>query len=281
MLFQLGNIIFDKAFAPDSISRGDETAYAEHALISQKPRLQPTGNNLEEIELPIKLRAEISDVTNTILTLKKSKDNFEVLPLLMGNGRYVGDFVIIKIDELQTVTLPDGTLIEAGINISLKEFVIPDKLQQQQNAARKMAFAAGEKKPVRQLVLQKNTMPQETIKQLGEAYSNNVVADAAIRQYPNNPSNQNILAQKIEASLTHINDHLVNAGSVLSVLQIPGNKAAILTKIIDVQTAITQFTFPITDLAGLNTNNLNLQDKIKQLKIEAATLVNLIITRAA
>lgn len=281
MLFQLGNMVFDKAFAPDSITRSDETTYAEHALMGQKPRLQPTANNLEEIDLPIKLRAEIVNVTGTILTLKNSKDNFEVLPLLMGTGRYLGDYVITKIDEVQSVTLADGTLVEASINISLKEFVIPDKLQQQQNTARKQAFAAGDKKPVRQLSIQKRTAPNIAAKELGAVYSNNTTADAAIRQYPNNPTGQNLLSQKIESALNHAKTALGNATDILNGLPIPANKADILAKIQQVQSAIGQFSFPVTDQAVLASNNLNLQAQVKALKISATTLINLVITRAA
>jgi len=281
MLLQLGNTIFQKTFAPDTITRADETTYAEHALISQKPRLQPTASNLEEIELPLKLRAEYCNVTQTILQLKNSKDTFEVLPLLMGNGRYLGDFVITKIEETQTVAFADGAAIEAIVNISLKEFVVPNKLQQQQNAQRKQAFAVGAKIPVRTLLLQKNTAPQISAQELSSTYANAAMAQSYATQYASNTSAQPQLSIKIEAALKHANTSLQKAYDTISGLSIPANKADILLKIQQLQNAIGKFVFPVTDAAVLDGDMLNMQQKIKQLKTTASTLLNLVLTRAA
>lgn len=281
MLLQLGDIVFEKAFGPDTINRADETTYAEHALISQKPRLQPTANNLEEIELPIRLRAEWCNVADTILKLKNSKDSFEVLPLLMGTGRYLGDFVILKTDEAQTITLADGFAIEAVITVSLKEYAIPDKLQQQQNAARKQAFAVGEKRPVRSLTRQQNTSPQIVVKDLSGAYSNTAAAGIHVGEFANNTSAQPLLSQRIESALNHAKDKLISAETTLNGLSIPSNKVDVLNKITLLKNAIAQFVFPVTDVAVLNNDYLNLQNKIKDLKTTAAALVNMVATRAA
>ena len=281
MLLQLGDMVFEKAFAPDGITRADETTYAEHALISQKPRLQPTTNNLEEIDLPIKLRAEWCNVADTILKLKKSKDSFEVLPLLLGTGRYLGDYVILKLDEAQTVSLADGFAIEAVINISLKEYAIPDKLAQQQNTARKQAFAVGEKRPVRTLSRQLNTEPQIVVKDLSGCYSNTAAAGLLVGQYPNNTSAQPLLSEKIESALNHAKEKLTSAETTLNSLSIPANKADLLNKITQLKNAIGQFVFPVSSSTVLASDYLNLQNKIKDLKTTAAALVNLVATRAA
>lgn len=281
MLLQLGNIIFEKAFGPDAITRADETTYAEHALISQKPRLQPTANNLEEIELPMRLRAEWCNVTETILKLKKSKDEFEVLPLLMGTGRFMGDYVIIKLDEAQTQTFADGFLIEATVNISLKEYAIPDKLQQQQNAQRKQAFAVGEKRPVRSLVSQTNTAPQLAVKDLSACYSNTAVAGSLVGQYSNNTSAQPLLSQRIETALNHAKENLTSADGIIGALNIPVNISGIQQAIAQLKSAIGQFSFPVSSTAVLNSDYLNLTNKIKDLKTMAAPLVNMVATRVA
>lgn len=281
MLLQLGDIVFEKAFGPDVINRADETTYAEHALISQKPRLQPTANNLEEIELPIRLRAEWCNVADTVLKLKKSKDEFEVLPLLMGTGRYLGDYVIIKTDEAQTVTLDDGFAVEAQINISLKEYAIPDKLQQRQNAERKQAFAVGEKRPVRSLTSQKNTNPQLVVKDLSGAYSNTAAAGTLVGEYTNNTSAQPLISQKIESALKQAKEKLVSAETTLNTLAIPANKTDLLNKITLLKNAIGQFVFPVSSSTVLNADYLNLTNKIKDLKTAAASLVNMVATRVA
>lgn len=281
MLLQLGNIVFEKTFGPDIFTRADETTYAEHALISQKPRLQPTANNLEEIELPIRLRAEWCNVSETILKLKKSKDEFEVLSLLWGTGQFIGDFVITKLDETKTQTFADGFAIEATINISLKEYAIPDKLQQHQNAQRKQAFAVGEKRPVRSLVNQNNTAPQLAVKDLSACYSNTAMAGSLVGQYGNNTSAQPLLSQRIESALNHAKENLTSANGIIAALNLPINTAGIQQKIAQLQSAIGQFSFPVSSTTVLNSDYLNLTNKIKDLKTAAAPLVNMVATRVA
>lgn len=279
MYIQLGNFIFDKAFSPEEISHSDETSYAEHALISLKPRLQPTGNNLEEISLTITLRAEIVNVNTTLLALKKSKDQFEVLPFLYGNGMYRGDYVILKIEETIKFTLSDGTPVEVAVTISLKEYIVPDKLQQQQNVARKAAFGVGNKSSLFAIQKPVYTPAQITAKQLSAVQSQATLADAAVRKYSNNVSQQQNLADKIKAALAKMNDQLEKANDSIKNNQELKDLALIKSRIAGVKNTIRNFTFPITNQQILIDNNRDLQGACRNLSTGSYELTNLIITR--
>lgn len=279
MWWQIGTMIFDKAFSPSDISHDDETTYAEHALLNQKPLLQPTGNNLETLDIDMNLHVDFCNPDNIILQLKNSKDNFEVLPVLTGAGSYIGDFVITKITRTPTATFPDGTLLECGITISLKEFIINDKLQQQQSAARKQAFAVGDKKPVRSITDQKNTLPQFVTKELSKSISNVSELSAHVSQYENNVSQRQSLSDKIEKKLTRADKSLTTA--IEEINNVPNllTKSNIVSAVNSVRNIITNFHFPITSLADLKNNTRDLQGTIRALQMGDIELTNLVITR--
>ena len=279
MYIQLGNFIFDKAFSPESISHSDETTYAEHALISLKPRLQPTGNSLEEISLSIKLRAEIVNVNETLLALKKAKDEFAVLPFLYGNGMYQGDYVILKLEQTVNYTLSDGTPVDVSVSISLKEYVVANKLQQQQNAARKAAFGVGDNIALLPISKPVFTHAQITAQQLSAVQSQAALMDAAVRKYPNNVSQQKNIADKIKASLGKMNEQLEKANEQIKNIQILKDLAMIKSRIASVKNTITNFTFPITNQQTLIDNNRDLQGACRNLTTGSYELTNLIITR--
>lgn len=280
MFAQLGNIIFQKAYTPDAISHTDETEYVEHALINIKPRLQPAGNSLETIDLSILLRAEITSIQTTLAALKKSKDTFEVLPLIMGNGVYKGDYVITSLTDSTLVALEDGTPVAVAVSISLKEFVVADKLAQQQNAARKNAFAVGDIIPSRQIPPVKYTPAQLTSKDLAMTVSHSINADTLARQFENNPSRQYSISEKIKASLQNMDGLLTAANEKINTItNPPGNIGELLGNMGNVKNIISNFTFPISNVAELRYNNNNLQDAVRLLKASATPLNNLVTTR--
>lgn len=279
MYIQLGNFIFDQSFSPESINHTDESSFAEHALIGIKPRLQPTGNNLEEFDFSIKLRAEIVNITETLLALKKAKDTAEILPFLYGYGAYMGDFVITKIDRSIIYTLDDGTPVEVSVSISIKEYAVADKLQQQQNAARKAAFAVGDKQPVALPPIPKYSPVQIASKDLSSTYSHAAITDNNIRSYENNVSQRQNLADKIQTSLTSMDKSLDKVQDKISSLSVLTTVASIAANIATVKNAIANFSFPVLSISQLTANNTNLQAAIRSLKSGSFEITNLTITR--
>jgi phage protein U len=281
MFAQLGTILFEGLRGFESMEHKDSTTYAQHDLINGKPVLVPAGNELEEISITMRLRAEFVKPEAAILQFKKSKDEFEVLPLLKGSGRYIGDFIIEEFSVKDLVNLADGTTVEAIIDITLKEYASADKLQQQQSAAKKAAFATGDKDPLSLAAKQPFTTSQLASQDLVAAESGSFVVDRQVSQYPNNPSQQQNISGHIQKALGKMDTRLSAFNDKITTLQGLQNAANIITAINSVRSQIQNFTFPITSLTDLKNNNTALQQGVRGLSREATTLTDLIITRRA
>lgn len=146
MYAQLGNIIFKGLYNFTDLNfDGDEAVFAEFALINSKPALQHVGSTLTDISASITMNVEFCNIYNQLESLKLAKDKAEVLPLLMGNGKYVSDFVIISMPFSVDEAFADGTYKQITISLSLKEYVSVDKLEQKRLSAVRSGIALGKK----------------------------------------------------------------------------------------------------------------------------------------
>lgn len=170
MLIQLGDKEFRGVFAPTSWAySGAEANLAEHALINSKPRLQHTGETLEELSLSFLLRAEFCHPEQEIADLEEWKSIGEVLPLLIGTGEYKGDYLLQGMSRTINQTFDDGTIIEADISLTLVEYVVADPLQQQTDTDRNNALAVGDVEQTTRRTPQPRTPPAEAHAALIEA----------------------------------------------------------------------------------------------------------------
>lgn len=141
MYAQLGNIKFEgqKGFTSFSHERG--VNFAQHERIQGKPRLQSVGDNLDTVSFDMYLHSEFTDPESDIDLLSVNMNNKEVLLLLLGNGKIVGDFVITNFSQQTLFTDPVGNLISATVSISLLEVFSDDKLREAEKKAIADAFA--------------------------------------------------------------------------------------------------------------------------------------------
>lgn len=160
MFAQLGNIIFENSKSFNDYSNRGSATYAEHLLLDGKPRLQRTGNSLQELQLSIRLHASFCNPLEELTALKTAKNNGEILPLLWGNGNLEGDFVITELGEQIEDADKQGNVFCYVVDLSLKEYVTPDKLQAIQSNDRSNAKAVGDKKPVVKKKINPATCPQ-------------------------------------------------------------------------------------------------------------------------
>lgn len=281
MYCQIGSIVFDGPFGFNSFENKSAATYAKHEIINLKPVLKPTGNELDELSIEIHLRAEFIDVVQAIATLKKSCAEFEVLPLIKGNGTFIGDFVISEITETHNHALSDGTLIEATLQISLMESVTADKLQQKQIADRKNAFALGDKKPLALNIQQQPTVPQLASDDLSAVNSESVAVDRNVSQYENNVSRRESIAGHIQDGLEKIDDTLDKFNERLAQITILNDVDSIASEVNNVKNKIQNFSFPITSISELQNNNRDLQSAIRSLNAGTTELINLVICRRA
>lgn len=211
MFFQLGDKIFQGLLAPSSWSTtGNDAMYSEHALINGKPRLQMTGEALERVSLTIRLRAEFCIPANELKQLEDWQSSGTVLPLLLGNGTYLRDYVITSMPRTHLQFLPDGTLLDCDLSVSLLEYVAYSKLEEENLKARKAAFAVGDKDASQPLPPQRKTPEAEAHQALQDSFIQmNAVQD--IGDQIDNSSNPERLYTKMRQAVDRTRDALTAA----------------------------------------------------------------------
>lgn len=144
---QLGVTQFDGAKSFVSFSSDEEAIIVEHALINRPAKLQATARGLRTLTLSLFLHQEFCKVTEEVSRLRNSKNKFEILPLIWGNGQTEGDFVIKSLNESKVQMDAIGNTVAATVQVTLIENFDDDKQNQKQVDAQKNAFAVGDKTP--------------------------------------------------------------------------------------------------------------------------------------
>lgn len=207
MFAQLGTIIFEGVRGFETLEKRRETNFAEHPRIEGKPRLQRIGSNLQTISVTIHLHASFTNPQKEIDALDLARENGEVMPLVMGNGKVVGDFVIASIGESVTTSGPLGELVEATVELSLLEYYEPNKPIKEQADAVASGFAMENNEPLPVEPIQLAQTPatiisgQVTEVSVKAAAVNNDIAAAQI-----NDSDAPRLMEKVTEDLNDIND---------------------------------------------------------------------------
>lgn len=122
MYFMLGSV----AFEPVDLTDFNETHaadFAEHAVLKGKPRLQAMGEKLTELNFAIRLHHTLGGVERRYQELLGAKSKQTALPLIIGRGKYKGNFVITDISSVTLFTDKFGNALCREMNISLREFV--------------------------------------------------------------------------------------------------------------------------------------------------------------
>jgi phage protein U len=141
MYAQLGPIQFTPIKGFSSVSSTRETNLVEHALIEGKPKLQRVGTNLTTLEIVMLLDAAFCDPQSEIDALNNSRELAEVMPLVMGDGRVVGNFVIRAVSDNQLNHTKEGTITQAEVTVSLVEYAGADTTEAAASIAIAAAFA--------------------------------------------------------------------------------------------------------------------------------------------
>ena len=283
MLFQLGNKTFDGLFAPESWSySGSEANLAEYALINTKPRLQPTGETLEELTITLQLRAEYCNPDREIKELESWKSNSEILPLLLGNGDYRNDYVIKSISKDILQTFSDGTIIEANITINLLECVPASNEAQQAAADRRNASAVGNKEQIGRRAAQKKTPEAEAHRALMDAQIKAWEAAEQAAPAPGEESTTGFM-DKVKNKVQRAQDAMEDARQKIADTQATiTNGTGIIGAINNAESKLTEIVSllnPPLSLQNLNDSVLNLQTGLRGLSTAAAGFTNDVILR--
>ncbi|HII3800487.1 TPA: phage tail protein [Pasteurella multocida] len=122
MYFMLGNVAFEPVDLTD-FNESHSAEFAEHAVLKGKPRLQAMGEKLTELNFAIRLHHKIGGVEKRYQALLSAQAKQEAMPLIIGRGKYKGNFVISDISSATLFTDKFGNALAREMNISLREFV--------------------------------------------------------------------------------------------------------------------------------------------------------------
>lgn len=139
---QLGNILLEREVHAGERRQAFE--FEELRVIEGPPRLQWMGSGLQEHVLELLLHRRLGDPSGRLAQLQAAAEAHEALPLVLGSGRVLGDFVITELTETSRHTDDDGTPEVVELRLSLKQLVPADPLlvvQLRQKAAAKKAQA--------------------------------------------------------------------------------------------------------------------------------------------
>jgi len=269
MYAQLGNIRFEglKGFSNFSHERG--VNYAQHELINGKPRLQAVGDNLDSISFGMYLHSEFTNPEADIETLRNAMQNREILPLILGNGRVLGFFVIPNFSQDNSFTDPAGNLIECTLSVELLESFSDSPLRELELQAINQAFATSVRNSNVRSVLpakisQGMTMTNEVAK-IQKSVTLTGIYTAKIEAIP---SRSEYWSGKINKSLTDIEGDLTNIQSTLSDASKLQDMATNLpTAINDVYVRVQNMksVLPVTDVNSFKILNQQLNGSLLSL----------------
>lgn len=133
----LGDIKFEGYKGFSDFSATNESVLSEHPVIEGKPRLQMTGEKLEEISLKFLLHSRFCNPEKELETLQQYRREGRVVPFISGDGYNYGNFALKSIARTLTQTNAKGAIIGIEVEVTLLEVFNPG--QKQVPAADKLA----------------------------------------------------------------------------------------------------------------------------------------------
>lgn len=122
MFAQLGNIQFNLITYFSGIEETQKHNYAVHQTIESKPKLQYIGDELDEMTIKLNFHSSFCTPETEIKKIKDAAKFHEERPFILGNGRYLGKYVIEEITSTTQQTDKSGNLISIEAELKLKEW---------------------------------------------------------------------------------------------------------------------------------------------------------------
>jgi phage protein U len=147
MFATFGNITFETLLSPQSLTHKKATDFAEHSRVNNKPKLQKTGEKLDEISLQMKFHVAFCNPSKEIAKLEAIRKSATAESFILGNGEFLGVFVLVSIDKSIEDTFNDGSIMSATLDVVLREYVTNSIVIDLAQTAVKEAFAVSPETP--------------------------------------------------------------------------------------------------------------------------------------
>lgn len=122
MFAQFGYIKFDLITYFSGIDEAKSYNFAEHQRIENKPKLQYTGESLQEYNVKLNFHASFCNPDVEIKKLKALANLTIPQPFVLGNGEYLGIFLITELSSQTEQSDKKGNLLSIQTQMKLKEF---------------------------------------------------------------------------------------------------------------------------------------------------------------
>ncbi|MEI8390092.1 MAG: phage tail protein [bacterium] len=122
MFAQLGNIQFNLITYFNGLDDVQKHNFAEHQTIESKPKLQFIGDELDELNIKLNFHSSFCVPETEIKKLKDTAKKHQELAFILGNGKYVGKYVIQEISSTTQQCDKFGNLLSIEAEIKLKEW---------------------------------------------------------------------------------------------------------------------------------------------------------------
>lgn len=121
MYGQLGDIIFEGLYGPESFERKDSISVPLHGRIGRRPKIQFTGIDLATVQIGIHIHRSFIDVEQAILKFREYRNTVKHLRYITGSGNVIGTFIITDTKQTHAQETPQGDIVSAKLELTLLE----------------------------------------------------------------------------------------------------------------------------------------------------------------
>lgn len=122
-MFVLGDVQFKiPALTPESEEYSRSHTYAEMKPVNGRPILQRKGANLTETNVSMYFHYSFCRPAQQIESLMNAMDSGLICPYFWEDGVFKGNYVILNVKVKVEKRFPDGELMAATVDVSLREY---------------------------------------------------------------------------------------------------------------------------------------------------------------
>lgn len=121
MYGQLGDIIFEGLYGPESFERKDSISVPLHGRIGRRPKIQFTGIDLATVQIGIHIHRSFINVEQAILKFREYRNTVKQLRYITGSGNVIGTFIITDTKQTHAQETPQGDIVSAKLELTLLE----------------------------------------------------------------------------------------------------------------------------------------------------------------
>lgn len=228
MYATLGNIRFEGLLAPEAMERTRETSLVELALIENKPRLQRTGEKLEALRLSIRLSSNFCVPKDEVEKLDSARRVGQIMPLIMGDGTFVGEYVVRSLKVNPTIAWGNGAYESTELEVELLEYFDPDRVQTVVANAVASGFANAQNVPIEAIPIETIQSPSASaLADINSVAANHNAVLGNISSSVNNPALQ---PRNLADSIARLDGMASSVQSAISTINNSGQEIFNMTR---------------------------------------------------